>query len=321
MATAPTLAQRVRKPLDALVSAKSDTPGNWSSECLNCGSPLAGPFCAQCGQRAIPPYPSVRELVTDAFWELSGWDGRFAGTVRALLLSPGRLTTAFLEGRRVRFISPLRLYLVASLVYFLVAASAPNLRPNGVLDAPGITISTGKETAASRVTSATMDARSGDITPEERAAAMKDIERAPAILRPVLRRGVTDPNGLKKNLLTSMPRVLFALVPVFAAIVGLFFRRRKYPEHLYFGLHLHAFIFAALTVTALAKFTYVVPLAGIVSAIMALWIVTYGVRALRHVYRESLARTMAKAAGIGVLYALMGALAMVGLVYWAALFA
>ena len=43
--------------------------------CLNCGSALVGPFCAECGQRAVPPYPTLRELVGDAFAELSGWDG------------------------------------------------------------------------------------------------------------------------------------------------------------------------------------------------------------------------------------------------------
>ena len=55
-----------------------------SAACLNCGTPLSGPFCSSCGQRDIPPYPSARELAIDAFWELSGWDGRFASTVRAL---------------------------------------------------------------------------------------------------------------------------------------------------------------------------------------------------------------------------------------------
>ena len=55
-----------------------------SAECLNCQSPLMGPFCASCGQRDVPPYPTVRELAVDAFWELSGWDGRFASTVKAL---------------------------------------------------------------------------------------------------------------------------------------------------------------------------------------------------------------------------------------------
>ena len=55
-----------------------------SSTCLNCGATLGGPFCGACGQRDIPPYPSVRELVVDAFWELSGWDGRFVSTVRVM---------------------------------------------------------------------------------------------------------------------------------------------------------------------------------------------------------------------------------------------
>lgn len=99
-----------------------------SSACLNCGAPLDGRFCPECGQRDIPPYPSVRELATDAFAEFSGWDGRLAATLRGLVEHPGLLTREFLEGRRARYISPVRLYLTASVVYFVLAASAPNLR-------------------------------------------------------------------------------------------------------------------------------------------------------------------------------------------------
>ena len=45
-----------------------------------------------------------------------------------MLRKPGELTRQWLEGRRVHFISPLRLYLTASLVFFIAAASAPQLR-------------------------------------------------------------------------------------------------------------------------------------------------------------------------------------------------
>src|SRR5882672_3841845 len=96
--------------------------------CLNCAEPLTGFFCATCGQRDIPPYPSVRDLAAEAISEFSGWDGRLALTLRTLVERPGMLTHEFLEGRRVRYISPLRLYLMASLVYFIVAAAAPNVR-------------------------------------------------------------------------------------------------------------------------------------------------------------------------------------------------
>ena len=43
--------------------------------CLNCGAELTGRFCAGCGQRDVPPRPSVKELVGDAYGELVGWDG------------------------------------------------------------------------------------------------------------------------------------------------------------------------------------------------------------------------------------------------------
>ena len=50
------------------------------STCLNCGAELHGAFCSRCGQRVIPPYPTMRELVGDAWHELSGYDGRFMRT-------------------------------------------------------------------------------------------------------------------------------------------------------------------------------------------------------------------------------------------------
>ena len=78
--------------------------------------------------------------------------------------------------------------------------------------------------------------------------ALRDIAKAPAVFRPFLRRLVLDPAGFKRGLVEAMPRVLFALVPVFAAIVALFYRGRKYPEHLYFAIHFHSFVFLALLV-------------------------------------------------------------------------
>ena len=85
--------------------------------CLNCGTPLQGAFCAACGQRAVPPNPTVRELAGDAWHELSGYDGRIMSTIRGLV-RPGFLTREYLEGRRAHYVPPVRLYLVVSVVYF-----------------------------------------------------------------------------------------------------------------------------------------------------------------------------------------------------------
>ena len=299
--------------------------GGHSSVCLNCGESLSGPFCASCGQRDIPPYPSVRELAVDAVSEFSGWDGRLASTLRALIQRPGMLTHEFLEGRRVRYISPLRLYLMASLVYFLIAAAAPNVTLNGggTMFAGihiGVTTPPGKAPTSrpERVANAASEAldKSQPITAEERDAALKDIARAPKLMRPMLRRAVEDPGGFKRGLLQTMPRMLFVLLPIFAGIVALFYHGRKYPEHLYFAIHLHAFIFLALAVTELLKFTRMPVIAAVGGVLCVIWIPIYVTLAFRRVYGGRIGSTIAKELGIGAIYAAISALAFAIMIYW-----
>ena len=277
--------------------------------CLNCGTLLTGPFCSACGQRDIPPYPSVRELAVDAFWELSGWDGRFAVTVRALLRHPGLLTREFLEGRRARYISPLRLYLMASLAYFVLAAAAPEVKlesGKSVYMGLRVTPATGDtaKSRAERVGQAAGEAIEAGrpLTDEQRALIMKEIAEAPAVLQPFLRRSIADPAGYKRDILQNMPRMLFALLPVFAAIVAIFYRGRKYPEHLYFAIHLHAFIFLALAVGKLAQFTRSASIAIPIGVVVLCAIPVYAAIALRRTYGGSLVRTLAKEAAITVIY-------------------
>ncbi len=290
----------------------------WDTNCLNCGAALGGPFCSQCGQRAVPPDPSVRELVGEAFAELSGWDGKFAETIRSLIRRPGELTRQFIAGRRLSQISPVRLYLTMSLVYFVAAAAAPTLQPRSGVEVPGFSIgaSTG---APGRVVKAGVMVRGGALTDAERQAITADIATAPRVLRPILRRAAEDPNGFRRDMLENMPRVLFALLPVFAGIVGLFYRGRHFPEHLYFALHLHALVFLALTIPQLAKFTHVVPLATTVGVACALWVGAYAFVAMRRVYGGSVIATLAKGAAITALYGVCGLIGLVVLAYWSAL--
>lgn len=296
-----------------------------SSACLNCGATMSGAFCSECGQRDIPSYPSVREIMVDAVSEFSGWDGRLTSTLRALFRHPGLLTHEFLEGRRARYISPLRLYLTASLVYFVLAAAAPNVRlGSGQTLTPGLRIgptgttekarTSAPQRVAGNVNASLVDQKT--LTPEEKAAALKDIERAPALMQPFLRRAVADPGGFKRGMLETMPRMLFALLPIFAGIIALFYRGRKYPEHLYFAIHLHAFIFLALAVTELLKFTRLAPVVAIASLIVVLWIPVYVTLAFRRVYGGSIVRTLMKEVAIGTLYAITASAAFILMIYW-----
>lgn len=272
-----------------------------TGNCLNCGSELRGRFCSACGQRAVAAYPTVRQMVGDAWEELSGYDGRFARTFRLLLGRPGGLTVETLQGRRARHISPVRLYLVASLAYFLVAVAVPNIRvpPPASLPGSGVTV---------RVDG------SGDVVPlsqEQRDQALRDIERAPWWLRMFLRPVIEDPGAFRTRFLQTLPRVLFALVPLFAGIVALFYRRRGYVQHLVFAVHLHAAIFITLAVRELAQLTKSLAVLTIFEVAAIVAIVSYSLLAFRRVYGESWTRVLAKGAGIAVLYGVAGLAALV----------
>src|SRR5256886_1107946 len=88
------------------------------THCENCGATLAGPHCAQCGQAAIDYRRSFRHVIVDVLDSFLNWDSKFFATIGLLIVKPWRLTNEFLAGKRVRYLHPLRLYLLASILFF-----------------------------------------------------------------------------------------------------------------------------------------------------------------------------------------------------------
>src|SRR6266568_2600373 len=114
---------------DTAISAIEGTPGRRRfrrakdatpslTHCENCGAELQGHWCAQCGQPAIEYRRSFRYVVADLLNEFLNWDSKFFTTIALLILKPWRLTNEFLAGKRVRYVHPLRLYLLASILFF-----------------------------------------------------------------------------------------------------------------------------------------------------------------------------------------------------------
>ena len=84
--------------------------------------PLAANFCPQCGQKNIDLERPLPELIAEAIREAFDVDGRALRTLWTLIRRPGVLTSEFLAGRRKLYSPPFRLYLVISLLFFVVAA-------------------------------------------------------------------------------------------------------------------------------------------------------------------------------------------------------
>ncbi|MGI9323956.1 MAG: DUF3667 domain-containing protein [Pseudomonadales bacterium] len=90
--------------------------------CKNCETPLEARYCPQCGQKDIELERPLFELIAEALREVFDLDGRVARTLWTLTRHPGVLTTEFLAGRRRLYSSPLRLYIVVSVLFFVLAA-------------------------------------------------------------------------------------------------------------------------------------------------------------------------------------------------------
>src|SRR5437867_4603816 len=88
------------------------------THCENCGAQLQGHWCAKCGQPAIDYRRSFRHVIADLLNEFLNWDSKFFATIGLLLVRPWKLTNQFLAGHRVRYVHPLRLYLLASILFF-----------------------------------------------------------------------------------------------------------------------------------------------------------------------------------------------------------
>lgn len=105
------------------------------THCENCGAELVGAYCANCGQHAIDYRRSLLRVLIDAADSFFNWDTKFLKSLGVLLIRPWRLTNDFNSGRRVRYVHPLRLYLLASIAFFLIVKLI-NLHANdGIISA------------------------------------------------------------------------------------------------------------------------------------------------------------------------------------------
>jgi hypothetical protein len=90
--------------------------------CQNCGDPTFGEYCASCGQHKIDVQVSVGSMVRDLLEDELLLGRRLPHTLVALVFRPGFLTDEVLKGRIVRYVLPFRLYLMSSLVFFLLVS-------------------------------------------------------------------------------------------------------------------------------------------------------------------------------------------------------
>lgn len=90
--------------------------------CLNCGFVFTKEdnYCPVCGQENDHKIKSILHFFHNFFSELLNLDSQIFRSIIPFLFRPGRLTLAYTQGKRKKYIPPIRLYLIMSFFYFFV---------------------------------------------------------------------------------------------------------------------------------------------------------------------------------------------------------
>jgi Protein of unknown function (DUF3667) len=248
------------------------------ANCLDCGTPVSGNFCSNCGQENSDYRVSLKRLLGDLFEELFQLESRLWRSLYHLFRHPGQLTLDYNAGRRVRYTSPLRLYIIASVAYFFALTILPQSKSDLQIqfDDPEISELQSQSTDA-------FDRRIKEHLGFRKGGDMRAVQqRARDLL----------------NL--NAPRVMAVLVPLFALLTMLFFRRpsRFFVEHLVFALHLHAVAFWLLLLGELTRYEHA-------SAIALLPTTIWLLLASRVVFAQSWWATIVKTLSVATIYSVL----------------
>jgi hypothetical protein len=256
--------------------------------CHNCHAALSGPFCHACGQKAGHLHKPIWELAHDFLHSILHWDGRIWFTLRAMLFSPAKHVNDWINGRQMRYVPPIRLFVFISLLLIglltfsdvvlwqlkkniISAADAAtaydaqekNLRclfasvgPNPPKDQPACaSTSIGSDYTGQFLSLQTRDMGLKDDLIDVKDISIKgsaDADKARGLLSH-FNDMMKKPKEFNSAVSSSLSKYLLLAVPIHALLLKLFYIRRKrfLMEHVIFSLQSHTVLFFFLLIGVL----------------------------------------------------------------------
>jgi hypothetical protein len=256
--------------------------------CLNCGTPAPGKFCPQCGQETAREPQDLADFLRGLIAPYLSREGQLWQTLSKLFFAPGALTVEYMAGRRARYLRPFQLYLMASVIVFAtVQFFGLNLglrfyADHGVhiLRSTRLPVDGGPEQSL-RLGPVQIILDHFDTPAVRRFGAMSLEERF---------------DFLRARRAPYVSYFVLFLVPAFALTLGLFYRsrRRRYAEHLVFGLHCQTFLLFILLAEA--------KLPTVLADVLSFWVIAYLAIALKRVYGGTWSETLGRGSLILALY-------------------
>jgi len=273
--------------------------------CTNCGDPTPGNFCPNCGQRKLEMSVSLSRMLLEALDDQFSVNSALPRTLGALFFRPGHLSAEYVSGRIARYIPPFRLYLVSSLVFFVIVSLSPSITGNSVVHFDEeVTVDTlaPAQAAAARAGAGPVAARKDWTQDFQMHTGIHAVDSV-AAERLARFRGQPPQEAWRQvfgEFMEHAPTMMFVLLPLFAGVMKLIYWRRKrfYVEHFVFALHVHAFVFLTFAVALVSPYDEL-------DAVLFVWVMLYIYLAMKRFYAQGWFRTGLKYMLLGTFYNLI----------------
>ncbi|WP_161634367.1 DUF3667 domain-containing protein [Aquimarina pacifica] len=214
---------------------KTIKPIETFAHCKNCHTQLNGNYCHHCGQSTNDFQKPIRYLISEFAGNVFAFDTRFFKSIRSLLIKPGQYTFNFIQGRRVQYVPPFRFFVFTSFFFFFVLSIF--LKNN---------IDLTKEKTEEIKTTINEKLKVNDIKNDVVDINLyeENVEEAKQVKEMVIAI-INNPTIYMDRLLNFLSWSVFFLIPIYAFLLWLFFRKtqRYYFSHLILAINQHSFIF------------------------------------------------------------------------------
>lgn len=277
--------------------------------CKNCETEFQGNYCPECGQSAKNLNRPFHFVIYDFAGTVFSFDTRFFRSLMYLLTSPGTIAHDFVEGKRARYMAPFQMYVFVSFVFFFTLSfyTKTSLKPvyeeqlhiaQNRSDSLSSDIELQSDSLGNIQIKTLEDFNSEKlylvklkIDERLRTDTTKSEKEAKVLLR--VSKLLSDPNLFFVAVFKYFSWGLFAVMPVFALLLMMFFGRKGYyyTAHLTMSLNLHTFLFLILLLGLLIRIVFH-SLPGFVVLILFLVFSVYEFIGIRRMYRKKFVRTL-----------------------------
>lgn len=235
--------------------------------CLNCRYVVENRFCSNCGQENTDSRQTFYHLFIHFFEDLTHYENAFWKTIKNLLFKPGALTKAYLSGKRLSFLPPVKLYIFISFITFLLIAllssheTTEKVHPkiektNDVTITFDLTNKDSKKADLNTITTVQQLDSINKIAPEAKKLSKFRYWIAEKLL--TIKNKSDNKEIMKKfpeSFVHNFPKVLFIFMPFFAFSLWVFHSKKRwfYFDHGIFTLHYFSFVLLVFLILFLSN--------------------------------------------------------------------